>query len=344
LGIEVRAGARFGQDVDVSRLLDEGFNAIFLGIGAWRDTKMNVPGEHLEGCYTGIDFLSRLAADEKLDIRPVAAVIGGGNTAIDCARNLIRLGAKKVSLVYRRTRKEMPANPVEIEAAEAEGVEYLFLCAPVRVVADAQGRLTHLEYLRMELGDPDASGRRRPVPVAGSETLLTTDMVISAIGQTPDLAFAAQADTELGQLKTTRGGTIEVDPTTLQTNVPYLFAAGDAATGPALVVDAIGGGRRAARSIHQFVMGQPVTGAENELNKRLLGETLFQRVSGILRRPRAEMVELPVAERIRSFAEVDQTLTEAVARSESERCLHCCLTCYNPDVGDAGGGDVKQAA
>ena len=280
LGIEVRTGVRFGQDVDVNRLLDEGFNAIFLGIGAWRDTKMNVPGEHLEGCYTGIDFLSRLAAGEKLDIRPVAAVIGGGNTAIDCARNLIRLGAKKVSLVYRRTRKEMPANSVEIEAAQAEGVEYLFLCAPVRVVADDQGRLTHLEYLRMELGEPDASGRRRPVPVAGSETLLATDMVISAIGQTADLAIAAQADTELGQLKTTRWSTVEVNPTTMQTNLPYLFAAGDAATGPALVVDAIGGGRRAARSIHQFVMGQLVTGADNELNNRILSETLFKRVRG----------------------------------------------------------------
>jgi NADPH-dependent glutamate synthase beta subunit-like oxidoreductase len=146
----------------------------------------------------------------------------------------------------------MPANPVEIEAAEAEGIEYLFLCAPVRVVAADQGRLTHLEYLRMELGEPDASGRRRPVPVAGSETLLPTEMVISAIGQTADLAIAAQADTELGQLKTTRWSTVEVNPTTTQTNLPYLFAAGDAATGPALVVDAIGGGG-AARSIHQFV-------------------------------------------------------------------------------------------
>jgi formate dehydrogenase beta subunit len=335
---------RFGQDVDVSRLLAEGFNAIFLGIGAWRDTKMNVPGEHLAGCYTGIDFLSRLAAGEKLDIRPVAAVIGGGNTAIDCARNLIRLGAKKVSLVYRRTRKEMPANSVEIEAAQAEGVEYLFLCAPVRVVADDQGRLTHIEYLRMELGEPDASGRRRPIPVAGSETLLATEMVISAIGQTADLATAAQADTKLGQLKTTRWSTVQVNPTTMQTNLPYLFAAGDAATGPALVVDAIGGGRRAARSIHQFVMGQPVTAADNELNNRLLSETLFKRVNGIVSRPRAEMVEVPVVERIRSFAEVDQTLTEAAARSESERCLNCCLTCYNPDVKVAGGEDVKRAA
>jgi formate dehydrogenase (NADP+) beta subunit len=344
LGIEVRSGVRFGQDVDVSRLLEEGFNAIFFGTGAWKDTKMNVPGEQMEGCYTGLDFLSRLAAGEKLAIRPVAAVIGGGNTAIDCTRNLIRLGAKKVYLVYRRTRKEMPADRAEIEAAEAEGVDLLSLCAPVRVVADHEGRVTHLEYLRMELAEPDASGRRRPVPVAGSETLLVTDMVISAIGQIPDLAFAAQSDTELGQLKMTRWRTLEVNPTTLQTNLPYLFAAGDVVTGPALVVDAIGGGRRAARSIHQFVTGHPVTGVDHELNKELLSETLFQQVKGVVRRPRAEMVELLVAERTRAFGEVEQTLTEAAARSESERCLYCCLTCYNPDAGVAGGEDVKRAA
>jgi len=344
LGVEVRTGVRFGQDTDLSRLLEEGFNAIFLGIGAWKDSLMDIPGEQLQGCYTGIDFLSRLASGETVDIRPVAAVIGGGNTAIDCTRNLIRLGAKKVYLVYRRTRKEMPANPVEVEAAEAEGVELIFLSAPVRVIADDHGRVTHLEYLRMELGEPDASGRRRPVPVAGSETLLATDMLIAAIGQNPDLGFAAQADTEMGQMKITRWKTIDVNPATLQTSVPYVFAAGDGATGPALVVDAIGGGRRAARSIHQFVMGLPVKAEENELNKRLLSETLFRRVQGIVHRPRAEMVELPVGERIRSFTEVDQTLTEVAARGESERCLSCCLTCYNPDVAEAADGEVRQAA
>ena len=167
-------------------------DAVFLGIGAWKDTKLARAREKLAGCYTGIDFLSRLAAGEKLDIPPVAAVIGGGNTAIDCTRNLHPARRRKVYLVYRRTRKEMPANAVEVEAAEAEGVELMFLSAPVRVIGDDQGRVTHLEYLRMELGEPDASGRRRPVPVDGSETLLPADMVISAIGQAPDVAFAAR--------------------------------------------------------------------------------------------------------------------------------------------------------
>ncbi|MCU0593539.1 MAG: FAD-dependent oxidoreductase [Desulfobacterales bacterium] len=317
LGVEVRTGVRIGVDLQLESLRTDGYDAVFMGIGAWKDSKLAVPGEELQGCYTGIDFLARLASGEKLDIKPVAAVIGGGNTAIDCTRNLLRSGARKVYLVYRRTRKEMPANEVEVEAAEH----------PVRVVGNDQGLVTHLEYLRMELGEPDASGRRRPVPVKGSETLLPTDMVISAIGQAPDVSFAASAE-----LKTTRWSTIESDPATLQTNIPFLFVAGDVATGPSLVVEAIGGGRRAARSIHQFVTGRPVEAEPNELRKNLLTETIFDQVPGIVTRPRAKMVELPAAERIRSFEEVDQVLTEEAARRESDRCLYCCLTCYNPDA------------
>jgi RnfABCDGE-type electron transport complex B subunit len=327
LGVEVHTGVRFGQDLHLERLRADGYDAVFMGIGAWKDSKLAVPGEDLKGCYTGIDFLARLASGEKLDIKPIAAVIGGGNTAIDCTRNLLRLGTRKVYLVYRRTRKEMPANEVEVDAAEHEGVELMFLSAPVRVIGDEQGQVTHLEYLRMELGEPDASGRRRPVPVKGSETLLATNMVISAIGQAPDVSFAASAE-----LKTTRWSTIESNPATLQTNIPFLFVAGDVATGPSLVVEAIGGGRRAARSIHQFVTGRPVEAEPNELRKNLLKETIFDRVPGIVIMPRAKMVELPAAERIRSFDEVDQVLTEEAARSESNRCLYCCLTCYNPDT------------
>ena len=337
LGVEVRTGLRFGQEIQLETLKTEGYDAVFMGIGAWKDSKLAVPGEELKGCYTGIDFLSRLASGEKLDIKPVAAVIGGGNTAIDCTRNLLRLGTRKVYLVYRRTRKEMPANEVEVEAAEHEGVELMFLSAPVRVIGNDQGGVTQLEYLRMELGEPDASGRRRPVPVKGSETLLPTDMVISAIGQAPDVSFAASAE-----LKTTRWSTIDADPATLQTNIPYLFVAGDAATGPSLVVDAIGGGRRAARSIHQYVTGRPVAAEPNELRKTLLTETLFDRVSGVVPRPRAKMVELPAAERIRSFDEVDQVLTEESAQRESDRCLYCCLTCYNPDAAEPDAGEDSE--
>ena len=342
LGIESVTDVKFGYDFDLSSLVAGGFDAIFLGIGAWKDSKLRVEGEELKGCYTGIDFLSRLASGEHIPIGKSAVIIGGGNTAIDCTRNLIRLGTKEVSIVYRRTRHEMPANPVEIEAAEAEGVQFTFLAAPVRVVGDEDGNATHLEYLKMELGEPDASGRRRPVPIEGSESLIQTDMVITAIGQSPDVSFTEGIQKRLSELKTTRWNTIDVDPATLQSNIPYLFAAGDAATGPSLVVDAIGGGRRAARSIHQYIMGQPVTANPKELQKDLIAETIFDQVLGIDKTQRAPMPELTVAERIQSFVEVDRVLTEQAAHEESNRCLFCCLTCYNPDKAFGEGTAIKD--
>jgi len=332
LGIDFHTNVRFGQDFDLTSLVASGFDAIFLGIGAWKDASLRVKGEDLKGCYTGIDFLSRLASGENIPTGRTAAIIGGGNTAIDCTRNLIRMGVKKVYIVYRRTRAEMPANSVEIDAAEHEGVQFSFLAAPVEVKGDEDGQVTHLEYLKMKLGEPDASGRRRPVPIEGSETLLETDMVITAIGQSPEISFTERSRKRLAELKTTRWNTIDVDPATLQSNIPYLFAAGDAATGPSLVVDAIGGGRRAARSIHQYVMGQKITAQTQELGKDLIAETLFDHVAGVIKNPRAPMPELPVEERIYSFIEVDQVLTENSAKNESNRCLSCCLTCYDKDA------------
>jgi NADPH-dependent 2,4-dienoyl-CoA reductase/sulfur reductase-like enzyme len=183
----------------------------------------------------------------------------------------------------------------------------------------------------MELGEPDASGRRRPVPIEGSETLMQTDMLITAIGQSPDVSFTQTLEQQLEGLKTTRWNTIEVDEATLQSDIPYVFCAGDAQTGPSLVVDAIGGGRRAARSIHQYVMGEEVKADPRELQKNLIDETLFEYVEGIVKNKRAPMPELPVAERIKSFIEADQVLSEEAALGESLRCLYCCLTCYNPD-------------
>jgi NADPH-dependent glutamate synthase beta subunit-like oxidoreductase len=331
LGVEARTNMKIGRDFDMNSLTAEGFDAVFLGIGAWQDSSLRVEGEDLEGAYTGIDFLSRLAGGEKIPTGNSAVIIGGGNTAIDCTRNLLRLGVENVYIVYRRTRNEMPANEVEIDAAEEEGVQFQFLAAPVRVVGDENGRVTHLEYLKMELGEPDASGRRRPVPIEGSETLIQTDMVITAIGQSPEISFTEGIKEQVGELNTTRWNTFDVDPATLQSNIPYIFAAGDAATGPSLVVTAIGGGRRAARSIHQYVMGEQVSADPRELNKDLIAETIFDQVPGVVKSQRAPMPELPVKKRIDSFIEVDQVLTGEAAHGESSRCLNCCLTCYDPD-------------
>jgi hypothetical protein len=257
--------------------------------------------------------------------------VGGGNSAIDCVRTLLRLGCEEVYIVYRRTRKEMPANEVEIVAAEHEGIKFQFLAAPTRVIDDGQGNVKGLEYLQMELGEPDASGRRRPVPIEGSETILDVDMVISAISQQPEISFMEkEADKE--NIAITRWNTFENDPETLQCSVPYLFTGGDVATGPSLVVDAIGGGRRAARSIHQYVTGQAVQGSPKSLRKGHISESLFESVPGVVPSKRTPMPELPVAERINSMIEVDQVISEADAKHESNRCLNCCRVCYNPDV------------
>lgn len=330
LGVKSHTNVRLGVDFDIQSLLSDGFDAIFLGVGAWKDYSLKVKGEDAPGCYTGIDFLSRIGSGEKIPIGRKVVVIGGGNTAIDCVRTLVRRGAEKVYIVYRRTRKEMPANEVEIVAAEEEGIQFIFLAAPVRVLTDSDGNAACLEYLKMELGEPDASGRRRPVPIEGSETQIEIDMLITAIGQQPEIIFKEEGE-QAETLEITRWNTIDADPETLQSSIPYIFTAGDSATGPSLVVDAIGGGRRAAKSIHQYLTGQEIKPPMKSLFKRHIPGTIFESIEGIRKIPRVKMPELPVAERIKSFDEVDQVIDEKEALSESDRCLFCGRICYNKD-------------
>ena len=227
----------------------------------------------------------------------------------------------------------MPANAVEIVAAEEEGIDFVFLAAPTRVIGDDDGKVKGLEYLKMELGEPDASGRRRPVPVEGSETVLDVDMVISAISQAPDPSFKDNDSTpRMKDLELTRWNTIDNDPETLQSSIPYIFTGGDSATGPSLVVDAIGGGRRAARSIDLFLKGKPVEPVENSLQGKRIPESIFKNVDGITPSKRAKMPEIPVSQRLDSMIEVDLVLPEDQALAEADRCLNCCRICYNPDT------------
>ncbi|MBF0376508.1 MAG: FAD-dependent oxidoreductase [Desulfamplus sp.] len=344
LGIETHTNVRFGTDFGLGSLVAAGYDAVFIGIGAWKDHALGIPGDDLKGCFNGIKFLSTVSAlvssgiskgdtsiREKMKLGKRAAVIGGGNTAVDCARTMLRLGLEKVYMVYRRTRKEMPANEVEIVASEHEGIEFVFLAAPSRVVGNENGEVTHLEYLRMELGEPDASGRRRPVPVKGSETLLAVDTIVTAIGQAPDASFKEETSRRISELTLTRWSTIDNNPATLQSSIPYIFTAGDAATGPALVVDAIGGGRRAARSIDLFLKGKKVEPVKDSLQKKRIPESVFKTISGVQPIKRAVMPELPVNRRLDSFVEVDLVLPEDEALKEADRCLKCCRICYNPD-------------
>ncbi len=341
LGIEHKPNMSLGLDFDLSSLVAASYDAIFLGIGAWKDYNLNIEGSDLAGVYTGIDFLTRFAAWQQGDSpNPVpvgekCAVIGGGNTAIDCVRTLVRLGAKEVSIVYRRTRNEMPANKVEIDAAEEEGVHLKYLFSPNRIVGNDDGQVVGLEVQEMELGEPDESGRRKPVPKEGADVqILETDMIVLAIGQGPDVAFKEKEAGRRGeQLATTRKDTIDqVDPDTLQTNIPYVFTAGDAATGAALVVEAIGGGRRAARSIDHFLNGEPVVPPEKSLFNKVISESIFDSVENITSKKRVEMPELDPGTRIQTFDEVDQVISEESAQWEASRCLDCCRICYTPDL------------
>ncbi len=335
LGIDVHYNTVLGEDFTIQSLHEEGYDAIFMGIGAWKDYTLGIDGEDAEGIWQGINFLSTVAnhPEKNIPVGKRAAVVGGGNSAIDCVRTLLRLGSEEVYILYRRTRKEMPANEVEIVASEHEGIKFQFLAAPTKVLTDDQGRVKGIEYLQMELGEPDASGRRRPVPIEGSETTIELDMLISAISQQPDIKFL-EKEQEKDNIAITRWSTFDNDEETLQCSLPYLFTGGDVATGPSLVVDAIGGGRRAARSIHQYLTGEEIKGHPKSLRKKHIAESLFETVPGVEKKERTPMPELEVADRIVSMIEVDQVISEKDAAHESRRCLGCCRLCYNPEVND----------
>jgi NADPH-dependent glutamate synthase beta subunit-like oxidoreductase len=242
------------------------------------------------------------------------------------------MGAAEVTLLYRRTRKEMPANAVEIVAAEHEGVNYHFLAAPTRLMGDENGRLKQIEYIKMELGEPDASGRRRPVPMEGSETVMDIDVVIAAIGQRP-LKGWYSSDLEERGVKLTRWDTIEADEITLQTEIPHIFTGGDIWSGPALLVDAVGTGRRAARSIHLFLKGEDLSFPEGTFpGPARVPVSSEVPIAGVEKLPRVEQPELPVKERIKNFEEVDLVLTPELMEAEADRCMRCGTMCYFTDA------------
>jgi ferredoxin len=248
-------------------------------------------------------------------------VVGGGNVAIDSAMTARRLGAREVTILYRRSRAEMPANPWEIAEAETEGIQFHYLAAPVRVVGQG-GRVVALECLRMELGAPDASGRRRPLPISGSEFTLPCDTVITAVGQMVACGFAG--------LATAAGGTFLTDPVTLQTSLPGVFVGGDAISGPASVVEAIAAGRRAADSIVRYLRGEDLALGRTAARPDTLAITYYTPAEPV-RQPRAEMPHLPVSERI-GFAEIALGFSPEAAVAEAQRCLSCgvcseCLAC-----------------
>jgi heterodisulfide reductase subunit A len=249
LGVELRLKTPINKELTIDDLLTQGYKAIFLAIGAHKGLKLGVPGEdEYEGFLDCIVFLRRVNLGDKTKPGKRVIVIGGGNSAIDAARTALRVGSDEVYILYRRSRKEMPANPWEIEEAEHEGVKIHYLAAPVKITGE-KGKVTGMECIRMELGKPDASGRRRPVPIKGSEFFIEADVIVPAISQEPDLSFLHEGH----GLSINRWNSFDVDSRTMQTNRPGIYAGGDAVTGPATVIEAIAAGHKAADSIDKYL-------------------------------------------------------------------------------------------
>ncbi len=320
VGVEIRTSTPVGDSLPLDDLKAQGYEAVFIAAGAHKNNPMGVDGEDLEGVVPAVGFLRDANLGKSVNVGDRVAVIGGGNVAIDAARTALRLGAGEVSIVYRRSRREMPAAEEEIEEAEEEGVALRYLAAPTRIIGKG-GKVSALECVKMELTEPDESGRRRPVPVKGSEFKLDVDMVIPAIGQSPDLSFlGANGGIEVG-----RGSTIKADDVTLETGIPGVFAGGDVVLGPATVIQAIAQGKEAAISIDRYLCSGDLR-AGRERNFREVEVPL----EGIERRARARTPKVSPEERKKDFREVALEFDAEAAKAEAERCLACglCSECY----------------
>ncbi len=313
--IEFRSKTRVGKDVSFADLQKQ-YQAVFVAVGAPLSTKLDIPGEDLEGVVPALALLEESNAGRSPHMGERAVVVGGGNVAMDAARTALRLGAKEVTVVYRRSRAEMPANPWEFEEAEEEGVKFRYLAAPVSVKASG-GKAVALVCNEMRLGEPDKSGRRRPEPIPGSEFGIPADIIIPAIGQASDVEFLR------GGLESNKNGTIKADPVTLETSAAGVFAGGDVVKGPASIVEAVGQGHAAAISIDRFLSRKDL-----KVGRSQKAETAPEPdTSGAVIRKRASQKRLAPEERKRSFSEVVLGLSKAEAIAEAERCLSCAVCC-----------------
>jgi heterodisulfide reductase subunit A len=317
LGVEIKTNTPVKKIEDVFK---QGYEAVFLATGAWESVKMGIPGEDAKGVIHALDFLRRVGLGTKVSLGQKVAVIGGGNAAVDAARVARRLGAKEVSIVYRRSRAEMPAEASEVDAAEEEGIKIHILSAPVKVLTKGE-RVSGMRCVRMELGEPDSSGRRRPVPIKDSEFDMDVDNIIMAVGQAVDKTALPK------ELEYTSWGTLAVDEVTLQTNIEGVFAGGDLVSGPADVIAAIAAGKEAATSIDRYLRGVDLKeGRPTPINR-------VKEISkeGVTPQARHSMPTLDPQKR-KGFTEVELGFDEKTAVEEAKRCLNCgvcseCLEC-----------------
>lgn len=323
MGVEICYSQKLGRDFTIDSLKAQ-FDAVFVAIGAWCSTKLGCPGDDAEGVIGGIDMLYDVAGGENVDLGKNVCVVGGGNTAIDAVRTAVRLGSENVTLIYRRTEKEMPAEVEEIRDAKAEGVQFKFLVSPVEVISE-NGKVTGLKLQNMKLGEPDASGRRSPVPIENSTEIIPCDTVISAIGQ-------RVVSQDIDSLELTKKGTISVDELTFRTSVDGVFAAGDVVNkGPDIAIRAIAGGKYAARSIDCYLNGVSVP---PELPNYSINKNFDKSVlSEISVSERVEMKLQPAEIRNKNFSEAAYTFTKEEALKEASRCLECgCSAVYSCEL------------
>lgn len=339
LGVRIFCGQKLGDNLKYSTLQNV-YDAVILTIGSQKGTKLGVEGDDAQNVFSGIDFLRNMEmTGQRADFRGKrVAVVGGGNTAMDCCRTSIRCGAEKVYVIYRRTEAEMPANPIEIHESKLEGVEYLFLTNPTKVNKDENGVLQSVTCVRMELGEPDASGRRRPVPVEGSETDIVVDYILAAIGQKTDINFLDHVNSTAtkGVLKANKWGDLDADAKTLQTGIENMFAAGDGVTGPATIIEAVAQARIAVNSCNLYLEGKAVEPMKKEFISR---KENFREINAteltplFLKQVREEMPVLEAKARL-NFNEVELGYSSAdIAAKEAARCLECgCGAIYTCDL------------
>ena len=312
LGVKMINGVKLGKDFTVASLKAQN-DAVIVAVGAWKSSSMRTPGEELNGIYGGIDFLRAVALKQEINIGDKVVICGGGNTAMDACRTAVRLGAKEVYCVYRRTRNEMPAEDIEITEAEEEGVQFKFLTNPISFNGK-DGKVKSVTLQLMELGEPDASGRRRPVAIEGKTEELDVDSVIVAIGQ-------KLVNEDVSELKLTDRGNIEADIDTFKTNIEGVFAIGDATNrGASIAIEAIGEANRCALSIDAYLNGEDIETRVPYISRRDEELIDFQSKEKC---PARKPQVLPAAERKNNFDEVCLGYTEEDAKAEASRCLEC---------------------
>jgi len=324
MGVTIKYNQTVGKEVTLSQLENE-CDAVFVGIGAQDSMSIGIEGESKDfaGFMHGLEYLREINDGRKpFPEHKKIAVIGGGNVAVDCVRSSFRIGKQDVHLVYRRTRNEMPADYAEIQDAEEEKVNFHFLTAPVRILAE-DGKVVGLECLKMALGETDDSGRPRPLPVEGSEFVFECDMVVAAIGQRVNLSLLEGVD----EIQTTKWNTVVVNEFTKQSDHPKLFFAGDCETGPDALITACAGGRMAADNIDRFINNLPLEYNDSYYFDRLFKSVKVynpeEEIKRVESRPRIKSAILPVESRKSKFDEVEQGLTAQEAVAEAERCLRC---------------------